>query len=165
LRRTLALTLALAVLPAAADARYEGFGAAAPPQPFPIAGPWEWGGPDTAFGDRGGSHDGVDVMSPCGTPLVAAAGGKVVFTEAGGAAGNYLVLRVTGSGEHHVYMHLHRRPKVAEGDTVAEGQSLGAVGRSGNASACHLHFEIWRPPGWQRGAARNPRPDLARWAS
>lgn len=131
---------------------------------FPIDGEWEWGEGETGFGDRGGSHDGVDVMSPCGTPLVAPAAGRVVFTESGGAAGHYLVVRASGSGEHHVFMHLHRPPRHAAGDRVAAGERLGAVGRSGNASACHLHFEIWRPPGWQRGRARDPRPDLERWA-
>ena len=165
MRRTIALTALLAAVPASAEARYASVGAAAPVSPFPVDGPWEWGGPNTAFGDRGGSHDGVDVMSPCGTPLVAPAAGKVVFTESGGAAGNALVMRATGSGEEHVFMHLERPPRVGEGDAIAAGERIGAVGRSGNASACHLHFEIWRAPGWQRGRARDPRPDLERWAS
>jgi murein DD-endopeptidase MepM/ murein hydrolase activator NlpD len=164
LRRTIALSLLLAALPGVAQARYDSLGPAAPPPPFPVDGPWEWGGPDTAFGDRGGSHDGIDVMSPCGTPVVAPAGGRVVFTENAGAAGNYLVLRVDGSGEHQVFMHLQRPARAGKGEAIAAGERIGAVGRTGNASACHLHFEIWRPPGWQRGRARDPRPDLERWA-
>ena len=158
-------TVLLAAVPAVAEARYAALGAAPPASPFPVAGPWEWGGPSTGFGDRGGSHDGVDVMSPCGTPVVAPAAGRVAFTESGGAAGHYLVLRADGSREEHVFMHLQRAPRLAKGDAVAVGERLGAVGRSGNASACHLHFEIWRAPGWQRGEARDPRPDLERWAS
>jgi murein DD-endopeptidase MepM/ murein hydrolase activator NlpD len=165
MRRVLAVTVALAALPAAADARYAGGGGPTPITPFPIAGTWEWGGPDTGFGDRGGSHDGEDVMAECGTPLVAAAPGRVTLVDNDGAAGHHLVMRVAGSGEHHVYMHLAHRPRVREGDTVTAGQALGAVGRTGNASACHLHFEIWSPPGWYRGKARDPRPDLERWAS
>ena len=165
MRRTVVLIALLAIVPASAEARYASVGAAAPVPPFPVAGPWEWGGVDTAFGTRGGSHDGVDVMSPCGTPVVAPAAGKVVFTESGGAAGHYLVLRAAGSGEEHVFMHLERAPRAGEGDAIAVGERIGTVGRSGNASACHLHFEIWRPPGWQRGRARDPRPDLEQWAS
>ena len=135
------------------------------PPPFPIAGAWEWGGPDTGFGDRGGAHDGEDVMADCGTRLVAVKAGRVVRTGSDGAAGHHLVMRVAARGEHHVYMHLQRPPRVRRGDAVGAGQPLGAVGRSGNASACHLHFEIWSAPGWYRGRARDPRPDLERWAA
>lgn len=132
---------------------------------FPIDGEWEWGEGETGFGDRGGAHDGEDVFADCGTPLVAAEAGKVVFSGSHASAGNYLVVRGAESGEDHVYMHLVAKPKPAKGETVAAGESLGAVGRSGNASACHLHFEIWTEPGWyEGGAARDPRPDLERWA-
>ncbi len=155
----------MGALPAAADARYyEGGFQPSPDRVFPIAGPWEWGGPSTHFGDRGGAHDGEDVMSPCGTPLVAAAGGRVAVVDSDGAAGHHLVVR----GDHgdHVYMHLARAPRFRVGEPVAAGQRIGTVGRSGNASACHLHFEVWTKPGWFRGGrARDPRPDLERWRS
>ena len=36
---------------------------------------------------------------------------------------------------------------------------------TGNASTCHLHFEIWTAPGWYEGGSpRDPKPDLERWA-
>jgi murein DD-endopeptidase MepM/ murein hydrolase activator NlpD len=131
---------------------------------FPIDGEWEWGKGETGFGDRGGAHDGEDVFADCGTPLVAARPGKVVFKDSDGSAGNYLVIR--GEDEDFVYMHLQAAARVDKGDAVAAGESLGAVGRTGNASACHLHFEIWTSPGWYEGGhARDPRPDLERWAS
>jgi murein DD-endopeptidase MepM/ murein hydrolase activator NlpD len=126
---------------------------------FPVAGAWQWG--------RGmaGGHDGVDVMSECGTPLIAPEAGKVVITGSHSAAGNYLVIRVP-SGEDHVFMHLNAAPSLAKGAAVTAGRQVGAVGRSGNASACHLHFEIWTAPGWyEGGAARDPKPDLERWAA
>ena len=165
-RGIIATTFVLAAFPAAAHARFaDGVGPATPPAPFPIAGAWEWGGPDTGFGDRGGAHDGEDVMAACGTPIVAVASGRVVLVDNGGAAGHHVVMRARETGEHHVYMHLARRPRVDEGDAVRTRQALGAVGRTGNASACHLHFEIWSPPGWYRGRARDPRPDLEEWAS
>jgi murein DD-endopeptidase MepM/ murein hydrolase activator NlpD len=164
-RLLIATTLALAALPAAAHARFFD-GRIAPPSThaFPVAGQWEWGGPDTHFGDRGGAHDGEDLMSDCGTPVVAAAGGRVAFVDTDGASGNYLVVR--GPGGDQVYMHLRSRPRLNEGDAVEVGDRLGSVGRTGNASACHLHFETWTAPGWYHGGeARDPRPKLERWAS
>jgi murein DD-endopeptidase MepM/ murein hydrolase activator NlpD len=129
---------------------------------FPVQGEWTWG---DGFGARGGGHDGVDVMSACGTPLIAPEAGRVVFTGSHAAAGNYLVVRVA-SGEDHVFMHLQAAPPHAKGAEIAAGARLGAVGDSGNASACHLHFEIWTAPGWyEGGAARDPKPDLERWAA
>jgi murein DD-endopeptidase MepM/ murein hydrolase activator NlpD len=125
---------------------------------FPIAGKWEWG--------RGmsGGHEGVDVMADCGTPLIAPEGGKVVRIASQASAGNYVVVRAP-SGEDHVFMHLDAPATVAKGAELAPGASIGAVGRSGNASTCHLHFEIWTAPGWyEGGAARDPKPDLDRWA-
>ena len=158
-------TVVLLVLPAAAHARFlDGRVAPAPAAVFPIAGPWEWGGPETHFGDRGGAHDGEDVMSDCGTPLVAAEEGRVVVADSDGAAGHHLVVRT--DDEEHVYMHLARAPRFSPGDPVATGERIGSVGRSGNASACHLHFEIWKGGGWYRGGkAVDPRPDLRGWAS
>ena len=103
-------------------------------------------------------------MSDCGTPVVAAAEGRVAFVDSDGASGNYLVVR--GAGGDQVYMHLSARPRFAEGDHVATGQRLGSVGRTGNASACHLHFETWTAPGWYHGGkAVDPRASLRRWAS
>jgi murein DD-endopeptidase MepM/ murein hydrolase activator NlpD len=165
-RRIIALTLVMAAIPAAAPAfvREGTLTPAATPFAFPIDGAWEWGGPDTHFGDRGGAHDGEDLMADCGTPVVAAAAGRVVFTDSDGAAGNYLVVR--GASGDAVYMHLRSKPRLRKGDTVDAGQSLGAVGRTGNASACHLHFELWTKPGWYDGGkARDPRADLVRWSS
>ena len=167
MRRVLATALlAAAALPAAAEARYAGGGLlpAPPPERFPIAGEWEWGGPQTHFGDRGGAHDGEDLMADCGTPVVAAAAGRVVVVDGGGAAGHHLVVR--GERGDHVYMHLAREPRPRRGERVEAGERLGSVGRSGNASACHLHFETWTAPGWHAGGrARDPRPDLRRWSS
>jgi len=132
---------------------------------FPIRGTWEFGGEGSHFGDRDGAHKGEDVFAECGVPLAAAEGGKVVFKATHEAAGNYLVIRGAETGEDHVYMHLQGPASVAKGDTVPTGQVFGAVGQSGNASACHLHFEIWTAPGWYTGgAARDPLPDLKAWA-
>jgi murein DD-endopeptidase MepM/ murein hydrolase activator NlpD len=50
------------------------------------------------------------------------------------------------------------------GDPVRTGQPIGIVGDTGNASACHLHFEIWTAPGWYEGGSPiDPYPYLKKW--
>lgn len=115
---------------------------------FPVAGPVTWG---DGFGERKGGHDGVDLMASCGTPLVAVDAGTVRAVRSQEAAGRYVLL-ARATGEDLVYMHL-RDVDVEAGQTVAAGQRLGTVGRTGNATACHLHFEQWSAPGWHRGGA------------
>ena len=49
-------------------------------------------------------------------------------------------------------------------DRVKTGQPIGNVGDSGNASGCHLHFEIWSAPGWYEGGTfTDPAPSLKAW--
>ena len=125
---------------------------------FPIQGDWKWG---RGFGN---GHEGVDVMADCGLPLVAPEAGEVVRNASQSSAGNYLIIRVA-SGEDLVFMHLESPSPLKKGASVTAGDALGTVGRTGNATACHLHFEIWTSPGWyEGGAARDPKPDLQSWA-
>jgi murein DD-endopeptidase MepM/ murein hydrolase activator NlpD len=124
---------------------------------YPVDGPHRYG---DGFGDRGGSHRGQDVMARCGTPLRAVRDATVrrVATEA--AAGRYIVLHDGASGEDYVYMHLSA-VDVASGDRVTDGEKVGAVGRTGDATACHLHVEEWTAPGWYDGGrAKDPVPLL-----
>ena len=116
---------------------------------FPVLGKVSYGGFANRFGG-GRGHDGHDVFADCGTPLVAAAAGRVVDAKFHGAAGNYVVIE-TAQGRHHFYAHLAREARVGAGDRVEAGQRLGSVGQSGNAWDCHLHFEVWTAPGWYRG--------------
>jgi murein DD-endopeptidase MepM/ murein hydrolase activator NlpD len=116
---------------------------------FPVRGKHQyWDG----FG-AGRSHDGQDVGAKCGTPLVAAQAGKVVYRgKDGGGYGNYLVINLAGQKNAEVYAHLKRTAKVKKGDKVEIGESIGRVGETGNAFGCHLHFEYWKGR-WPGGKA------------
>ena len=123
---------------------------------FPVDGDHHWG---DGFGD-GRGHQGQDVMADCGTPLRAVKDVKVRKVATQAAAGRYIVLHDGDSGEDYVYMHLSA-VDVSVGDAVDAGENVGEVGRTGDATACHLHFEEWTSPGWYTGGhAKDPRPLL-----
>ena len=133
---------------------------------FPVRGAHTFGEGGSLFGaDRGArSHQGQDVFAACGTPLVAARGGRVVFKASDAKAGNYVVVRGEGNGVDYVYMHMTAPALVERGARVRTGQQLGTVGDSGNAVGCHVHFELWSPPGWYEGGEPyDPLPSLRAW--
>lgn len=132
---------------------------------FPIRGRHNYGTADNAFGaPRGGrSHAGQDVLANCGTPLVAARGGRVTGAGYGGDSGNYVAIDTAGSTYSNVYMHMRSAPLVREGQRVYTGQPIGYVGDTGDASVCHLHFELWQGPWFNGGRAVDPLPSLKAW--
>ena len=132
---------------------------------FPIRGPHNYGTADNRYGAprSGHSHAGQDVLAPCGTPLVAARGGKVVEAGYEGAGGNAVVIHGTGSNYDNVYMHLRNAPLVRTGQRVYTGQLIGFVGETGDASVCHLHFEVWQGAWWNGGHTVDPLPTLKAW--
>lgn len=133
---------------------------------FPILGKHEFGMGAGRFGAprSGHTHEGQDVMAACGTPLVAARGGKVQYAGYQGAAGNYVVIDGRGTGFDFMYAHLAEPSPLHTGDTVRTGQAIGIVGDTGDAQGCHLHFEMWTPPGWYEGGEPiDPLPYLEKW--
>jgi hypothetical protein len=130
---------------------------------FPIAGPHTYG---QGFGVQraGHTHQGQDVMADCGLPLLATQAGKVKFAGSQALAGNYVVLSAADGSADYVYMHLRDPALVKKGDPVVAGQPIGFVGRTGDATACHLHFELWPAPGWYTGGSPvDPLPSLQAW--
>ena len=119
---------------------------------FPIAGRHSFG---DGYG-AGRGHQGQDVFAKCGTTLRAARGGRVQWNKVHSAAGNYLVIDGKGTRTDFMYAHLRRRSPLQKGDRVRTGQRIGQVGESGNASGCHLHFEVWSGPGWYEGGHALP---------
>jgi len=135
---------------------------------FPVRGRHDFGGAGARFGAgrAGHSHQGQDVMAACGTRMIAARGGRVKFKQYHSAAGNYIVIDGDGTEIDYVYMHLDQPSPFSEGDRVYTGQTIGAVGDTGNARGCHLHFELWSEPGWYDGGDPfDPLASLRAWDS
>ena len=128
---------------------------------FPVRGPHTYG--DGIGAGRG--HRGVDVFAACGTKMQAARAGKVQYEAfQGSGAGHYLVIDGKRDRKDYVYMHLQSASPLAPGDRARTGQTIGRVGETGNASGCHLHFELWSPPGWYEGGSfLDPMPKLHAW--
>ena len=130
---------------------------------FPIRGPHYFGTGAAAFGG-GRGHQGQDVFAKCGTPLVAARGGVVKYKQYQSAAGYYLVVDGDNTGYDNAYMHLRAPALVNVGDHIYTGQPIGFVGDTGDADGCHLHFEVWKAPGWYSGGSPiDPLPLLMAW--
>ncbi len=103
-------------------------------------------------GDGHGSHPGVDIRTPKGTPILSMANGIVttVRNDAYGF-GKYVVIRHPHMPDprnpqkttvlHSVYAHLDTQ-LVAEGDIVQKGQQIALSGNTGFATGFHLHFQV-----------------------
>ena len=108
------------------------------------------------FGDRekpteGAStnHKGVDLAAPEGTAIGAAKSGTVLVAEYNPSAGYYVVIE-HDNGYRSVYMHMSSFD-VQVGQTVTQGQQIGACGSTGVSTGSHLHFGIS-----QNGVYKNP---------
>lgn len=103
------------------------------------------------FGDprAGGTHQGNDLLSPCGTPVVAVVAGTVRL-DYGDRSGWMVTL--TGRSSWYRYIHMGVTGDASgafakglkDGSSVKAGQVISYVGRTGDAagSPCHLHFEL-----------------------
>lgn len=115
----------------------------------------------------GRTHDAIDIMAPRGTPVVAAAPGRVEKLFLSKDGGNTIYVRSPDGRLIYYYAHLDAyAPGLAEGQEVAAGAPLGTVGSTGNANpdGPHLHFAIAEAdpaaPWYQQAPAINPYPWL-----
>lgn len=89
---------------------------------------------------RGRSHDGIDISAPFGAPIVAIKNGTVIFSGRMNGYGNLVIVKHSNN-MFSAYAHMSQI-KVEKGKKVKQGELLGLVGRTGRASATHLHFEV-----------------------
>lgn len=97
------------------------------------------------------AHKGVDYAAPSGTPIRAAGDGRVIFRGRKGGYGNAVILQ-HGGNITTLYAHMSRFAKPRSGSRVKQGQVIGYVGKTGTATASHLHYEYRI-----NGVHRNPR--------
>lgn len=124
-----------------------GGGSTAPPV-YSSSYVWPCGGEITSeFGWRihpiwGDSrfHAGVDIGASTGTPVACAGNGTVISAGWNGGYGNCVIVDI-GNGLSAVYAHLSAI-NVSSGETVAAGQTVGAVGSTGDSTGAHLHYEV-----------------------
>jgi murein DD-endopeptidase MepM/ murein hydrolase activator NlpD len=102
------------------------------------------------FTGGGAMHAGLDFKGPVGTPILAAAEGKVVLAGFHGGYGNMIEIR-HANGLVTRYAHLSGL-NVRRGQMVERGVQIGRMGSTGRSTGSHLHFEVR-----QNGQAINPR--------
>ena len=86
------------------------------------------------------AHLGIDYAAPMGTPVKAVGDGVVEFAGVQNGYGNVIFVQHP-QGPLTVYAHLSSI-KVRKGQTVSQGDAIGAVGQTGWATGPHLHFEF-----------------------
>ncbi len=88
--------------------------------------------------------NGVDIAAPSGTPIYAAAGGKVIISRGDGSwnggYGNYVVISHP-NGTQTLYAHMSRTA-ISQGANVGQGQLIGYMGSTGKSTGNHLHIEV-----------------------
>jgi murein DD-endopeptidase MepM/ murein hydrolase activator NlpD len=121
-----------------------------PPDLWPVAGfvTAEFIQGDTQRGVR--PHWGIDLVDAQDAPVKAAGKGQVTSAGWDDYLGNFVEIQ-HGFGYVTVYGHCSRL-EVRRGDRVERGQVIGYLGGTGQASAPHLHFEVWKD-----GEAMDPR--------
>lgn len=99
------------------------------------------------------NHDGIDIPASYGTPIKAAASGKVIISGWSNGYGNYVVID-HGSGYASIYAHASKL-LVSKGQSVARGDTIAKIGSTGWSTGNHLHFGIQLNGKWV-----NPEPLL-----
>jgi len=88
-------------------------------------------------------HNAVDIAAKIGTPIVATASGRVIVAKMGGYNGGYgnMIVIAHENNIQTLYAHLSQL-YITPGQTVTQGQVIGAVGTTGRSTGPHLHIEV-----------------------
>jgi murein DD-endopeptidase MepM/ murein hydrolase activator NlpD len=120
--------------------------AAAKPTVKKLSGAGYFGNPLPGGRKSQGVHgnNAVDISAPAGTPIYAAAAGRITVAKCDGGYnsgwGNYIKI-AHGNGSQTLYAHMSRCAAI--GGSVAKGQLIGYVGNTGKSTGNHLHFETY----------------------
>jgi murein DD-endopeptidase MepM/ murein hydrolase activator NlpD len=96
------------------------------------------------------AHLGIDLAASKGSPIYAAQDGVVIYVGSGFTGYGRMIMVEGKEGFATLYAHLSKAI-THEGANVVKGQVIGAMGRTGRASGVHLHFEIRRGKGPDKG--------------
>jgi murein DD-endopeptidase MepM/ murein hydrolase activator NlpD len=134
---------------------------------FPVRGAHSFGGPENRFGAprTGHVHQGQDILTAEGTPDVVPLAGTIESTANQPGGAGYYVVEHTLIGFDFFFAHCEAGSfTVAGGQAVAAGQQICLAGQTGDATAPHLHLEMW-VGGWQAkgGYPIDPLPYLEAW--
>ena len=96
-------------------------------------------------------HEGFDLACPCGKPILATSGGKVIRARRSDSGwGKHIAI----SDGTYVWLYAHlSEGNVGTGDIVSQGQQIGLVGDTGHSTGCHLHLECWTISEWNKDRA------------
>lgn len=113
---------------------------------YPLSSSWRLTSPfgkrSDPFTGASSCHYGIDMASPTGTPIKAAMSGKVVFSGYSSLYGNYIIIDHL-NGYQTLYGHMSKA--IAKtGQRVSQGEKIGLVGSTGQATGPHLHFTVYK---------------------
>jgi hypothetical protein len=134
---------------------------------FPVAGAHNFGGPENRYGAPRSNHihEGQDILTAEGTPDVAPLAGTISYTAYQASGAGYYAVEHTAIGFDFMFAHCKAGSlAVTTGQAVAPGTTICLAGQTGDATAPHLHFEMW-VGGWQvqGGHSIDPLPYLEAW--
>ncbi|MDH5534246.1 MAG: M23 family metallopeptidase [Betaproteobacteria bacterium] len=122
------------------------------PTMLPVEGGWyssNYGWRIDPFTGQRAFHDGIDFMAEHGSPIRAAAGGVVIYSNFHPQYGNMIEI---DHGNEIISRYAHASKRLVKvGDVVLRGAKVGEVGKTGRATGTHLHFEVRKG-----GASQNP---------
>jgi murein DD-endopeptidase MepM/ murein hydrolase activator NlpD len=134
---------------------------------FPVLGPHSFGDAANRFGAAraGHTHQGQDVLASEGLIVAAPLAGTIIATGYQAAGAGWYAAEHTLAGLDFFYAHCQAGSlAVSTGQAVGAGQTICKIGQTGDATAPHVHFEIW-VGGWRAagGYPIDPLPYLEAW--
>ncbi|QKI82009.1 Peptidase family M23 [Kroppenstedtia eburnea] len=114
---------------------------------FPYQGPLSrpaGGRVSSGYGYRGSEfHTGIDFANGQGSPIYAAANGRVIRAQSCTCGYGYYIMIDHGGGIFSLYAHMYSwQSQVAVGNVVKKGQRIASIGNNGRSTGPHLHFEV-----------------------